>query len=77
MNGTGPPQIDGTSHSILEFSPHSRYMRTVVRIPRAFIPAVAVTIAGVIAYAVTGGRIGTAVVALGVIWIMRAVRSQS
>ena len=51
-------------------------MPTVVRIPRALIPAVAVTIAGVITYAVTGGRIGTAVVALGVIWIMRAVRSQ-
>jgi hypothetical protein len=51
-------------------------MRTVVRIPRAVIPAVAVTIAGVITYAVTGGRIGTAAVALGVVWIMRTVRSR-
>jgi hypothetical protein len=51
-------------------------MRTVIRIPRALIPAVGVTIAGVITYALTGGRIGTATVALGVIWIMRAVRSQ-
>lgn len=49
----------------------------VVRFPRAPIPAVAVTIAGVIVYAVTGGRIGAASVALGVVWIMRVVRSQS
>jgi len=51
-------------------------MRTVVRVPRALIPAVAFTIAGVITYAVTGGRIGIAAVAFGVVWIMRAVRSR-
>jgi hypothetical protein len=51
-------------------------MSAVVRIPAALIPAVAVTIAGVIVYAVTGGRAGAVVVALGVVGIMRAVRSQ-
>jgi len=49
----------------------------VVRIPTALIPALGITIAGVITYAVTGGRLGAAGVALGVVWIMRAVRSQS
>ncbi len=51
-------------------------MNAVVRIPTALIPAVAITIAGAITYAVSGGRIGAAAVALGVVWIMRAVRSR-
>ncbi len=51
-------------------------MSAVVRIPTAVIPAVAVTIAGVITYALTGGRIGAAAVAGGVLWIMRVVRTQ-
>ena len=51
-------------------------LSAVVRIPAALISAVAVTIAGVIIYAVTGGRGGAVVVALGVVGIMRAVRSQ-
>ncbi len=49
--------------------------KAVVRIPTALIAAVAVTIAGVITFALTG-RIGAGVVALGVVWIMRVVRSQ-
>jgi hypothetical protein len=52
-------------------------MSAVVRIPTALIPAVALTIAGLINYAVTGGRIGAGLVALGVVWIMRAVRSHA
>ena len=48
-----------------------------VRIPDALIPPVGLTIAGVITFAVTAGRIGAAMVAVGVVWIMRAVRSQS
>ena len=51
-------------------------MSAVVRIPTALIAAVAVTIAGAITYAATGGRIGIAAVAAGVVLIMRAVRSQ-
>jgi hypothetical protein len=52
-------------------------MSGVVRIPTTVIPAVGITIAGVITYAVTGGRVGAAGIALGVLWIMRAVRSKS
>jgi hypothetical protein len=47
-----------------------------VRIPTAVIPGLGLTIAGIITFAVTGGRIGIPLVAVGVLGIMRAVRSQ-
>ncbi len=45
-----------------------------VSVPRAVLLPVGFTIGNVIAFAFTGGRIGAAAVALGVIWTMRTLR---
>jgi hypothetical protein len=48
-----------------------------VRIPKAVMPGAALVIGGLIGFALTNPHVGAGMVAAGVIWMMRSLRSRN